>query len=227
MATPIDDALQVGKEIMRIFPEGIVAGSAFYALLTLSLPFAIFSLSMVEAGFILKLLKNLASYVNATSPIIGSSPKAAECRSGFRTVTMEAYSLYPSDYIKPFPSTQLYMISAALSYMLASLSNLSKELEALGPAYSSRFYVALSASILTILFFAVFRIHYGCDGFFGVLFSIIVGMVIGGLLVLQNRAIFGQYGSSTLNLLGIPLLANKAVNGQTLYLCPTTTTGAS
>jgi hypothetical protein len=222
---PVKDVLQVGKEIMRIFPEGIIMGSAFYALLTFSFPFAIFSASMAEAAFILKLLKNLAVYVNATSPTISAAPMKAECRSGFRTVTMEGYSLFPSDYVAPFPSTQLYMISAALAYMLTSLSNLSKELEALGPAYASRYYVALMATIVILLFFSIFRMYNSCDGIFGTMFSIIAGLLIGGLLVLQNRAIFGSYGSNAVNMLGIPLLANRAANGQTLYLCPTTTAG--
>lgn len=200
-------------------------GSAFYAILTLSLPFAVFSASMAEAGVILKLLKKLALYVNASSPTIRTTPMEAECRSGFRTVTMEAYSLFPSDYIAPFPSTQLYMISAALAYMLTSLSNLSKELEALGPSYSSRYYVALMTTILTLLFFSIFRIYNSCDGMFGTMFSIIAGLLIGGFLVMQNKAIFGNYGSNAINLLGVPLLANRAANGQTLYLCPTTTAG--
>jgi hypothetical protein len=219
--------MDVGSEMFRIFPEGLIMASAFYALITFSFPFAVFSGSMVEAVLILRALKGAAQYLNAISPSTSAQASSPKCRGGFRTVTMESYTLYPSDYITPFPSTPLYMIGAALSYMLTSLSNLSKELEALGPTYSSRYYLSLMFSMLVLLAFMLFRMYNSCEGFFNAFLSVVVGLVVGGLLVYQNKAIFGSYGSNAVNMLGIPLLANRAANGQTLYLCPTTTAGRS
>lgn len=223
--SPLQDISTVVGEMVRIFPEGLIMASGMYALITLSFPFAVFTGSMIEASMILRVIRYAAQYLNLSFPSIQTAPQNPLCRSGFKVLTMESYSLFPTEFQKVFPSAQIYMISAAISYVLSSLSSQSKELEALGPTYSSRFYISLMFSILFLLTFVVFRLYNSCDTVWSVLFSIVIGFVIGFLLVAQNRAIFGSYGNMSVNLIGIPLLANRAANGQTLYICPTTSTG--
>lgn len=210
------------EEMIRIFPEGIIMATGFYALVTLSFPFATFAGSMLEAGVILRGFQYVAQYLNLVPADLQAQRQSPQCRSGFRTITMEGYSLFPREYQRLFPSAQLYMISAAISYILSSFSSQSKELEALGPAWSSRYYVSLMFSLLLLIVFFIFRLYYSCDSVWSGLFSMVLGLAIGSLLVQQNIAIFGDYGKQSVNLLGIPLLANRAANGQTLYVCPTT-----
>ena len=223
--SPLQDLSTVVGEMIRIFPEGLIMASGIYALITLSFPFAVFTGSMIEASMILRVLRYAAQYLNLSFPALQTAPQNPLCRSGFKVLTMESYSLFPTEFQKVFPSAQIYMISAAISYVLSSLSSQSKELEALGPTYSSRFYISLMFSILFLLAFVVFRLYNSCDTVWSVLFSLLIGFVIGFLLVAQNRSIFGSYGNMSVNLIGIPLLANRAANGQTLYICPTTSTG--
>jgi hypothetical protein len=218
----LNDLATVTGEMIRIFPEGLIMASGLYALITLSFPFAVFTGSMVEASLILRGIRYIAQYLNLSSPSLEKEALNPLCRSGFKILTMESYSLFPSEYIKMFPSTQIFMIASAISYVLSTLSSQSKELEALGPSYSSRFYISLMFSVLFLLTFVVFRLYNSCDTVWSVLFSIVIGFLIGSLLVAQNRAIFGSYGNMSVNLIGIPLLANRATNGQTLYICPTT-----
>jgi hypothetical protein len=210
------------EEMVRIFPEGIIMATGFYALLTLSFPFAVFAGSMVEASLVLRAFQYAAQFLNLVPTALQTERQAVQCRSGFRTVTMEAYSLFPAEYQRAFPSAQLYMIAAAASYIINSLSSQSKELEALGAAWSSRYYMSLMFSLLLLIVFFIFRLYYSCDSIWSGLLSMVLGLAAGGLLVMQNEAIFGDYGKQSINLLGIPLLANRASNGQTLYLCPTT-----
>lgn len=109
------------------------------------------------------------------------------------------------------------MVSAAASYIFNTLSRQSKELEMLGPAYSSRFYISMI--LLSSFLFALgfYRLYNGCDGPAVILVSILLGAIVGAVLVFQNRRLFGE---EAINLMGIPLLRNRTAGGKPLYICP-------
>jgi hypothetical protein len=58
---------------------------------------------------------------------------------------------------------------------------------------------------------------YECDSFSAVMGSMAIGLILGYLLVLQNALLFGP---SSINMIGIPLLRNKTVDGKKIYVCP-------
>ena len=213
-------AVPVVQEMMRIFPDGLVITSGLYAMFTLSFPFAVFFLSMVESTLLFHGIRYATSYLNI-SPVTASSKSYAHiCRTGFTepSTNLMSLSMFASDTIKnPFPSSSIFMLSTASAYIFSTLNSQSKELQALGPGYSSRYY--LSAMLLTALLFLFvsFRIAYGCETFGTVMMTIPIGLFIGMILVQQNIRLFG---ASSVNLIGIPLLHNRTATGKTIYVCP-------
>jgi hypothetical protein len=108
------------------------------------------------------------------------------------------------------------MISVAASYVFTSLSNQIKELEALGPDYSPRFYISIMALCALLFFLGCYRMFYNCESMLVVFASIALGLLVGTTLVTQNLKLFG---ADSTNLSGIPLLRNKTATGEKMYIC--------
>jgi RsiW-degrading membrane proteinase PrsW (M82 family) len=98
------------------------------------------------------------------------------------------------------------------------------ELQALGPAYAARFYIAIFASFLLLVIVTFYRIANGCDGLGTVIFTLFFGFLIGALLVYQNNSLLGR---DSTNLTGIPLLRERTRDGRPLYDCPQKTSETS
>jgi hypothetical protein len=212
----------VAIEILRIFPDALILMSGLFALITLSFPYAVFFGSMLEATAIQKLIAKGVGLVNLSYSANPSSFYRRECKTGFSyNADLSSLSLFRGSNLESFPSAPIFILSTAVSYFFTSLSNQSKELQHLGPAFSSRFYISLVLSLVFIVAFTTFRLWYGCDSFGASIFSIILGLILGYLLIQQNRRLFGKDGEQSVNLLGIPLLSNRAANGKRLYICPT------
>ena len=209
----------VALETMRLLPNGLIAASGLYALFTASRPFAAFFLAMVEAGFIHRLLNWIASYLSMSTPNLAPSSFSDKCRSSFssRADFTGVAGLYEGHLTGSFPSYPYFMLTVASTYMFMTLNKLSKELEALGPAFSSRYYSSMIFLGLLLLVFFAFRLQYGCDSFLTLVMTLIVGYLAGLLLVEQNHRLFG---TDSINMIGIPLLKNRAANGQPIYVCP-------
>jgi hypothetical protein len=208
-------------EGIRLLPDGIVVGTGLYSLLTLSYPFAVFFGSLVESMFIMWGLQKATSSVNLTPASVATAARPDQCRSGFSAITKSSFSALTTFSYRtpssPFPSAPIYILTVAASYIFNTLSFQSKELQALGPAYSSRFYISTIFLMTLLFFFVVFRLYYSCDSVPVVLLTVLVAVIVGALLVIQNSRLFGQ---NSINLLGIPLLRNRSANGKVLYLCP-------
>jgi len=208
----------VAAEVMRIFPDSLVVASGIYAAMMQSFPYAVLFGSLVETTIIFRLLKYMATYLNITGPT-GSSHRSI-CRSGFTGAASTVESLI-SVNTGPigvgFPSAPLFMLSTASSYIFTTLNYQTNELAALGPAYSSRYYISAIFLMLIITLFFIFRLAFNCDGFGVLIVSTAAGLFLGYMLVQQNVKLFGE---QSINLMGIPLLENRTVTGQKLYVCP-------
>jgi hypothetical protein len=107
-------------------------------------------------------------------------------------------------------------VATAIGYIYSAISSEKRELNALGPEYSARLDISIFG-LLTILFLlAAYRYAYTCDSPFVLFVTMPLGILIGSLLTYQNYSILGP---DSINLLGIPLLRNRAVTGERLYLC--------
>lgn len=208
----------VALEMMRIFPDGIVIASGIYALITMSTPYAVFFASMIESTVAFRFIQWVAAYVNSSSLAPSVASLTNKCRTGFMqpTATMNSLSMF-SLLGSPFPSAPIFMLATASSYIFTTLSLQSKELEALGPAYSSRYYISLVFLFMLLFLFCAFRMAYECDSFGVIMLTLPIALVLGVALVFQNQRLFG---ATSVNLLGIPILQNRTANGQTIYVCP-------
>ena len=211
----------VMTEMMRLFPDGLVIASGLYALVTLSFPFAVFFGSMVETTVIYRFIRWIATYTNMTGRIYPTvSANTHICRTGFTqpSATMTTMSMFGEESVtNPFPSAPIFMLAAASSYIFTTLNNQSKDLETLGPAFASRYYVSAVFLITLLAIFAAFRIINQCDSFGVVMITIPIGLIVGALLVQQNARL---WGSASINLMGIPLLRSRTADGKKLYVCP-------
>jgi amino acid permease len=175
---------------------------------------------MLEAGLLYRFISSMTSYLGFSSPSTKASTYSAKCRSGFTErpdfTSLSSLGVNTSRY--SFPSYPLYIFTVAASYLFLSLDKLSKELEALGPAYSSRYYSSMIFLGLAILVIFSFRLLYECDNFGVLAMTLILAFFVGLFLVEQNTALFG---TPSMNLIGIPLLRNRTANGQPIYICPT------
>jgi hypothetical protein len=213
----------ITMEMMRIFPDGLLITSGIYAIITISFPFSIFFGSMVEAAFFFHAIRYVTTYLN----ILPVAPTSASfkniCRTGFTDTStsptlgsLSQFGSWSDGIPGPFPSPPIYMLSVASAYLFSTLNAQSKELAALGPKYSSRYYVSMIFLTLLIFLFVCFRIGYSCDSFPVAIISVPVGLFIGMLLVQQNKRLFGV---ESINLVGIPMLSSRTANGKKIYVC--------
>jgi len=206
-------------EIIRLFPDSLVISSGIFALATLSFPYAMMFVSLLEATFLFHGIRYLTSFLNMVDPTSAAHASLATCRTGFSTVNLTSLSLFANSSKSTFPSAPIYIVCVAASYLFSSLQNLSDELSALGPKYSSRYYTSLVLLFSLLVVFCAFRLASSCDSFGTLIGTVPIGIVVGILLLWQNMRLLGK---PSVNLLGIPLLSNKTADGKTIYVCPTT-----
>lgn len=208
----------VTLEMIRLFPDGLIIASGLFALFTLSFPHAVLFGSLVEASLFYRVLRSIGSFLNFAGGVPTPTSFTDKCRSGFTSADFSTLSLFGGNTANyPWPSFPLYMLSTAAAYLFTSLSSLSKELEALGPAYSAKYYVSLIFLGLLLMIFTAFRLVYSCDTVGTLLTTLPLGLITGVILVQQNTGLFGR---DSINLVGVPLLRNRAASGQPLYICP-------
>lgn len=229
MATVISDfkrglidesVVPVVTEMMRIFPDGLVIASGLYALFTMSFPFSIFFVSMIEATAFFHVIRNVTSFLGIVPTAASIASQQHICRTGFTqpTTSLLSLSMFNTSSIKSsFPSSQIYMLSVASAYIFSTLNRQSKELAALGPSYSSRYYISVILLSILLFIFVSFRIAYGCETFATSILSVPIGLFIGALLVTQNANLLG---ADSVNLVGIPLLQSRTASGKKIYVCP-------
>lgn len=213
------------KEQIRLLPDSVFAGSLVLALLTQSYALSMFAFSILEAGLISGGLRSLLSYMDLvhTAPTDPEDPSV--CYSSYNTPTLESLiTLSPATATSAFPSSPIFILSTAAAYALSTMYNQKAELEALGPAYSARFYIALFVSFLVLFALSMYRLSNSCEGLGVILLSLLFGFLLGGLLVFQNEALFGRDAT---NLTGVPLLRERTRDGRALYVCPQKTNETS
>lgn len=107
-------------------------------------------------------------------------------------------------------------MSTASAYVVGSVWSQKRELEALGPEYAARFYIAVAVTTLLLFATMTYRLAYACDGVGILIVTAIFGLILGGLLVYQNNYLLGRDAT---NFSGIPLLIERTKDGKPLYVC--------
>lgn len=218
------------EEQIRILPDSIIFGSLFVALLTQSYSTVMFAVAMLEAGIAGGLLQALFTYMDILHTAPSNPEKPYMCTSGYTTPTLETLFSICKDKMcgakitSGVPSFPIYFLATAISYVVGSMYTQKEELEALGPSYAARFYIALFTSFLLLIIVTFYRIANGCDGLGTIIFTLFAGFLIGGLLLYQNMALLGRDAT---NLTGVPLLRERTRDGKPLYVCPQKTNETS
>ena len=207
------------SEIFRLLPDGILFGSAFLALISQSFPMSMFVVSMIEASIVGTLLQKLMTYMDIarTLPSIADDP--GKCFPTTFAPSLETVMTFSRDTIvSSFPSFPILFMSTASAYVVGSVWSQQRELQALGPEYAARFYIAIAVTTLLLFATITYRLAYACDGLGTLIVTLLLGLTLGGLLVYQNNYLFGRDAT---NISGIPLLIERTKEGKPLYVCTT------
>lgn len=207
--------LPVSAESMRILPDSVVLGTAILTMVSLCKSYGVLFVGMLEIMFIQRVL---SSFFAAISPI-GAGPAAMQsvCQPGFVFPNNMRISLLET-LGKPssFPSPVMFFLTAVVSYMITGVNEFSREIKTLGSDVEARTQVALVMSALFIFGIFLFRFTYGCETFGSILISGIMGLVIGFLVLMQMKGLFGREG---VNLLNLPIIRTMDERGKPLYVC--------
>ena len=208
---------QVPEAMLQMFPDAMFWGTGFLAFITLSYPFGVFFVSLIEAT----ILYHGLNYGNENLQMISPNPlSSGKCRSGFADVTLRAISIFEREFKPTFLSSSIFMVSFISSYLTGVLLYLKDSLQILGSSYGEQYTTRLYGSTV---FFAVlifitmsYRLLNRCDSAINIIISLFLGLLAGALVVIQNNGILGV---ESLNLLGVPILRKRTANGGDLYVC--------
>lgn len=210
----------VMNESLRLFPDGLLLGSALFALLTQNFAYVMFFIVVLESFLVSIGLNRAFSFIDLGRTKLTKGSVTDKCNSGFQSPTAEGLAnMFQFGAVSGFPSTHLFVGASSFSYIVFSMSNLIQELSALGPEYSTRYYIGLGLGALLLLILSVHRLSYDCEGFGTILISIILGIGFGYGFYIQNTMIAGR---ESVNILNIPLFKYKDSEGKPIYICPPT-----
>jgi hypothetical protein len=223
---PIDKGvLAVVPEVGHLSPIILSMGTAFVALVTLNFPLMILAGSTVEAYFAYNALRSISSY--SITPILGVADsqlppdERKACKSFFQTLTPSRFDYLMSKGLRnDFPNSPLYFICFAAAYCIQSMYFFSEESSELGPQYSNRPYLGIIASAMFIVLYTIYLLAFSCDSSFTLIFSVILGLLVGYLICYQNYLLMGK---NAVGLLFIPSLARRSGMD---YICVTTNPSA-
>jgi hypothetical protein len=214
---PADALVKTVPEVGHLSPVILTFGSLFVALVTLNYQLMVFGLSSAEAYLIYNTISGISGMASSTVGL-RDKPVNGQCRSFFQGLTPSRFEYFSSKgLLKEFPNTPLYFISFAAAYCIQSMFFFSKECSELGPNYSNRIYLSLLSTGMFIILYTIYLIINGCDGFFSLLVTILIGLVIGYLICYQNYLLLGK---NSVNLLFVPILGKRTDMD---YVCVRTT----
>ena len=219
---PVDKGILTAvPEIGHLSPIILSLGTAFIALVTLNFPLIMLSGSTVEAYLIYNVLSSASSYT--VTPLLGviegqlPPEQRKYCKSFFQTLTPSRFDYLMSKGLRAdFPNSPLYFISFAAAYCIQSMYFFSEECSQLGPQYSNRPYLAIIAAAMFVLLYSIYLLSFSCDSGFTLVFTVMLGLLVGYLICYQNYLLFGK---SAVDLLFIPSLARRSGMD---YICVTT-----
>jgi hypothetical protein len=207
------------SETFRLLPDGILFGSAFFALLSQSYPMAIFVVTMLETSLVGIGLQKMMTFMDLARTLPTITEEPGKCYPSTFAPSLETLMTLNRDTLSSaFPSFPIFFMSTASAYIVGAMWSMKRELEALGSDYAARFYIAIITSALLLFATLSYRLAFGCDGVGILILSLLLGLVLGGLLSYQNIYLLGR---DAVNFAGIPLLVDRTKDGKPLYVCTT------
>ena len=211
--------IPIGIETLRILPDSVVLGTALLSMVSLSKGYGVLLLSMVELMLIQRVF---ASVISGIAPLgAGNDALHESCQPGLAFPNMMRISLLET-IGKPssFPSPILFFMSGTLAYMIGAIKDFGREIKSLGGDLNTRTLVATALSAFTLFILLVVRYSYGCEAFGPLLMSMVLGIIAGLVIVVQNKALFGREG---INVLNLPMIRTMSESGKPMYVCAPST----
>lgn len=197
------------KDISLMLPDGVLYGSFFMGLITLSQQHIVLFLSLLEGLLLLSGFQSVASFMNGNKKIDPDK----ECNSKFHSLTFsDLGSVLRSDSI----SYGVYLLAVASTYFVSASNVLKPEYEVLDSSYMTRSYITMGLVFGITLLYAFFRIYTECESITSVSIALFLGAIVGYFLVYQNTQLLNK---NSINFLGIPLLRNKTADNEPIYIC--------
>ena len=202
------------REFLRAMPDSLFLGTSTFALITQSFPLGILVLAMMELILIQVLF---SSFIRGLQPN-GHIPSSDTCTTGLPSL-YQITAVGKLLEIATFPSGPIFFVVGVLSYIIFSILNFRQELEELGkqePEWKIRLPLSIVFSSVLLVLFVVWRVWSACDSLLPALGSTVFGFGAGFLIYLLHNYLFGR---DAINMLGLPLLADRAAGGRPLYVC--------
>ena len=206
------------KYNLQVLPDTLMSATLLFSLLFQSAPFAVLGTAMIALQF---LHKGMASLAGTYLPGMEYSPPDSEkCSGRFpgvsyntvmsmvgRSASYTAHDGWPSYYAT---------FMGFLTGWMGTLPTLySKELTA-APAKGKAVKAGFVGLVVIAAIVWIYRITSECESFFSVSMGLLAGFAVGLAGVLL--AAWATDRRAT-NLLGLPLIRNKAADGKPIYVC--------
>jgi hypothetical protein len=206
-----DTIIPVIGESVKSAPDALFLGTALLSFLTQSFPLLIFLLALIEVALGIRFIGGI---VAAVRPDLVSMTQT--CRQGFPEGGSLAALAGATSTVTKAPHFTVSSLTAASLYLLFSLTSKSESLQALGESWAARIPTSFSVTtaILLTIFFGLYITN--CISMGNMLFSIVVGVMLGGGAFYINDAFFGPEAT---NFQGLPLLLSKFQEGDPVYVC--------
>jgi hypothetical protein len=206
-------------EVALFAPVIFTLGSFFISIFTLNYPIFLFAVASGEAMLIQKMLHGVSDYLVTSESIheLKEIGKGSKCKSIYEGSEATKFKYLLEDGVSPtFPNSALYFLSFASAYCIQSMSFFTKEAYERGKSYSVRPYVGYISASLCIILFSIYCLIYSCDTPFGIVLSVLIGLLIGFTLCYQNFLLFGKKGIDMLFI--PPILTRTGMD----YICVST-----
>lgn len=201
-------------EIQRLFPDSLLFGSLFLYILTQNKSFGVFSLFIFETSLLHKFVSYMYEkiYGSATS----DSSRSMSCYPGFRSPRKEVDRILRDN---TYPSLSVFSLVAVATYLMSSTLAFSETLDTMGTDWKGRIPFSITFAALIPFGILLTRYFLGCEGMGEILFSTFFGLLVGILLFVANKTLFGLEG---INFLGLPYIVDKNKQGSDIYVCAPT-----
>jgi len=206
------------KYNLQVLPDTLTAATLLFTLLFQSPPMAVLGGSMVLVQLIHPVL---AGFLGSVLPGVAQPTQGFACSGHFpsisydRILSMSKGKTFGEASMAGWPSFYTTFLGFLVGYLSVLPVIYNKELEA-SPRRKAASITGLVILAVVVLTCCLYRIFSGCDDPLGTVIGILAGVFIGlflcmGVAWLSDRRLT--------NVLGFPLIRNRAPDGKPIYVC--------
>lgn len=206
------------KYNLQVLPDIVTSSAILFGILFQSAPMAVFAGALVFVSF---LHKYIAEFVGSVVPGLATSSEF-KCSGQFPGVTfshlmgLSGNSQFGKVSTQKVPSYYTLLMGFIIGWIGSLPTIYSQEIQASPTKKTSTFLGMLSLWGLAALVIIHRIFASSCEGFVSVITGLLLGFGIGLLLVFGISHLSERRAT---NLLGLPLMRDKAADGKPIYVC--------